>query len=395
MAGSTGPALVALRTPPGSETAAAIERLWSQGKAVLPVPGGWSEEAVSRLLDLARPHELVDPSGRHALPGPLPVDADTALVVPTSGATGDPKAVELTHDALEASARASLDRLDSGGDDRWLCCLPLWHVAGILVLVRAGLLGAAPVVHPRFDIDAVASERAATHVSLVPTMLVRLLDAGVDLRRYERVLLGGAAAPPGLLDRAQKAGVRLTVTYGMTETAGGCVYDGYPLDGVEVELRDGGRIAIRGPVLMRGYRGAPAAASPVDADGWLVTPDVGEFDEEGRLRVLGRADDVIVTGGEKVFAGQLAALLEEHPKVAAAAVLGRPDDEWGERVVAVCVPAEPADPPTLEELRGFTTGRAAPHAAPQDLLLVDELPRTELGKLVRSALLTADERIDR
>ncbi|MGH3442492.1 MAG: class I adenylate-forming enzyme family protein [Nitriliruptorales bacterium] len=395
MAGSTGSALVALRTPPGFETAIAIERLWSHGQAVLPVPGGWSEEAVARLLELARPHALVDLAGRHPLPDPLPVDPDTALVVATSGATGEPKAVELAHDALQASARASLDRLDATEKDRWLCCLPLSHVAGILVLVRAQLLGTAPILHPRFDVAAVASEQAATHVSLVPTMLARLLDAGVALHRYERVLLGGAAPPPRLLDRADGAGVRVTLTYGMTETAGGCVYDGEPLDGVEVELREGGRIAVRGPVLMRGYRAAPAGAAPIDADGWLVTPDIGELDSDGRLHVLGRADDVIVTGGEKVFAGQLGALLEEHKKVAQAAVVGRPDPEWGERVVAVCVPADPARPPTLEELRRFVSRRAASHAAPRDLLLVDELPRTELGKLVRTALPNPDERIDR
>lgn len=379
--------LTALRLPPGPPTARAVERAWDRREAALPVPAGWPEPAVEALLAETRPSRLVTPAGEEPLSGGLPVPAGTALVVATSGTTGRPRAVVLSHASLEASARASLDRLGLTGGDRWLCCLPLWHVAGVQVLVRSRLLGTEPVVHPRFDVAAVADAAAgeATAVSLVPTMLVRLLDAGVDLTRV-RILLGGARPEPALLHRAAAAGARVTTGYGLTETCGGCVYDGRPLDGVEVALRDG-RVAVRGPVLMTGYRNRPDLTAEVLRDGWLITPDQGHWTAEGRLEVTGRADDVIVTGGENVPAGEVARVLEDHPAVAEAAVAGAPDPEWGQRVVAVCVAADPAAPPQLAALRRHVADRLGPAAAPRELRLVGALPRTDLGKVDRRRLL--------
>jgi o-succinylbenzoate---CoA ligase len=218
----------------------------------------------------------------------------------------------------------------------------------------------------------------------VPTQLVRLLDAGVDLRRFRVILLGGAPAPAALLDRAYAAGGRVVTTYGMSETCGGCVYDGRPLPGVQVATEPGeGRIRISGAVLMSGYRLQPDRTDAVLSDGWLVTEDVGSFDD-GRLVVHGRADDVVVTGGENVATDAVAEMLSGHPDVEDVAVAGVPDDEWGERVVAVVVAGDRT--PTLDELRRWVTERAGASAAPRALVLVPRIPRLTSGKPDRLAV---------
>jgi len=239
-------------------------------------------------------------------------------------------------------------------------------------------------VHPSFDVSAVAGEAGVTLLSLVPTMLARLLDAGADVGRFRRILLGGAPPAPSLLTRARRAGARIVVTYGMTETGGGCVYDGRPLDGVEVSVGSDGRIRVRGPVLFRGYRGDPAATHKALRDGWLATADLGRLTAEGELAVLGRADDVIITGGENVRAGEVAAALAEHPAIDEAAVVGRADPEWGQRVVAFVVASSPA--PTLDEVRAFIRTRLSAAHAPGELVVVDRLPRLGSGKVDRLAL---------
>lgn len=374
-----GPALVGLRLPPGPAFVEALDAVWADGDAVLPLAPDLPGPAVRRALVAFRPDRIIDDAGEHPVDDGEPVRPGTALVVATSGTTGEPKGVELGHAALLASARASLERLRAGPGDRWLCCLPLTHVAGLQVLVRSRLLGTLAVVQPRFDPAAVASADA-TMVSLVPTMLRRLLDAGVDVRRFRAILLGGAAPPAELLDRAREAGARVIVSYGMTETCGGCVYDGVPLGGVEAALGEEGTILLRGPVLLSGYRGR--AEAPLFDDGWFRTADRGRWTADGRLEVLGRVDDVIVTGGYNVAAGGVATLLREHPRVADAAVAGRPDAELGQRVVATIVPRDPDRPPTLAELRAFVAERLAPYAAPRELTLVDALGRSALGKPV-------------
>ncbi len=204
------------------------------------------------------------------------------------------------------------------------------------------------------------------------------------MSRFERVLLGGAAAAPELLDRARAAGAEVVVSYGMSETCGGCVYDGRPLDGVEVELRDG-RIRVRGEVLFAGYRGeAPDPA--VDDDGWFTTGDLGGFDEDGTLRVLGRADDVIISGGENVPVAAVEDVLRRAPGVAEVAVAGRPDLEWGQVVVAVVVPTEPSASPSRETLRTHVRATHPAAWAPREVLVVEALPRDAMGKVGRAAL---------
>jgi O-succinylbenzoic acid--CoA ligase len=368
--------LVALRWPPGPGLAAEIERLWEQGRAVLPVRWDLPGAALEELLDAARPAALVEPGGVTPLEGARP--GRGVLCLQTAGTTGRPKLVELSRGALETSARLTAARLDAEGA-RWLCPLPLDHIAGVMTIVRSRLFGAEPVVLARFDPDEVAAA-GGDAVSLVPTMLDRLLAADVDLGRWRWILLGGSGVPPGLLDRARDAGANVGRTYGMTETCGGVVYDGEPLDGVRVATGVGGVVRLQTPTIMEGYRNAP----PPFEDGWFVTGDLGEWDGR-RLRVLGRADSVVVTGGENVSPEEVEALLASHPGVAEVAVGGRPDPEWGERVVAYVVPA-PGPAPSLEDLRAHVKARAAAFKAPRELVLVDSLPRLSSGKVARASL---------
>ena len=390
--------LRAVALPPGEALAEALWEAWEAGDALAPLDPDLGEEATARLLARLRPVTIGDRRGTRALPGPRALPPGTGLVVVTSGATGRPKAVALSRGALDAAVRASLDRLGARPDDRWLCCLPTHHVAGLAVLLRARALGTAPVIHPRFDPAAVAADTAVTHVALVPTQLRRLLEAGVDLARFRAILLGGAAAGRGLVAEARAAGARIVESYGMTETCGGCVYDGRPLDGVEAAVGADERIRLRGPLLFDGYLDDPAATAAACEDGWLVTGDLGRLDE-GRLEVLGRADDVIVTGGENVAAAAVAETLAEHPAVAEAYVAGRADPEWGEAVLAWLVPAEPApeaspgpgeaqpvDGTLAAALRAEVAGRLGRAAAPKALAWVEDLPRGALGKVARDAL---------
>jgi len=360
----------------GPELVAALSAaLDGTGPAVLPLPDGVEGD---RLRAALRPDE--------------PAEEGVALVVPTSGSTGDPKGVLLTAAALAASTAATERRL--GGPGRWLLALPVTHVAGLQVVLRALRAGSAPVPAGSDAADFAAATAALgpgrRFTSLVPTQLRRLLDAGsatLDaLRSYTAVLLGGAAAPAGLLDTARAAGVRVVTTYGMSETCGGCVYDGVPLTGVSVRTGPAGRIEITGPVLFSGYRLRPDLTGQAMADGWFVTSDVGVVDAAGCVAVHGRADEMINTGGEKVAPGEVAAALELCPGVREAVVIGQPDPEWGERVTAVVVPIDPAHPPALAELRG-ALGRRLPHyAVPRSLVLVAEVPLLASGKPDLAAL---------
>ncbi|MFI6922583.1 AMP-binding protein [Nonomuraea spiralis] len=360
--------LHAIVQPPGPALFTAIrDALSGDGPAVLPLQPGHEH----RVLETLRPtHADGEP-----LAGGAGVPGDVAVVIATSGSTGVPKGVMLSASALRASAAASLGRIGAGDGDRWLCCLPVSHVSGLQVLVRALLSGSEPVIHPSFDARAVLSS-GAHHVSLVPTQLHRLVEMEADLSVFRTILLGGAAPRAGLVERAEELGARVFTTYGMSETSGGCVYDGQPLYNVDLKIGEDDLIRIAGPVLFSGYRfGEPAA---FDGD-WFVTADLGEL-TGGRLRVLGRADDVINTGGEKVVAGAVTAVLGAHPQVKDVAVAGLPDPEWGEAVTAFVVPADPAAPPTLAELRAHCRDRLPAHAAPRGLRLLPGLPLLPNGK---------------
>jgi O-succinylbenzoic acid--CoA ligase len=368
--------LVERATPRLVELLAAA--LDGSGPAIVPLDAGLPPARLAELIDALGPDSVEDTEGVTTVrSGPGEGVAEgTAVIIGTSGSTGVPKGVELSAAALRHSARASLDRVGARPGERWLCCLPVTHVAGLAVLVRSLTGGTEPVLAERADGRTVAAAGCA-HVSLVPTQLRRLLqEPGTPLAGFSSVLLGGAAAPAGLLTAARDAGVPVVTTYGMTETCGGCVYDGIPLDGVRAEVRDDGRIWISGPVLFSGYLGGPR----VPADGWFRTGDLGMLDAAGRLTVRGRADDVINTGGHKVVAGEVAAALHTCPGVRDAAVVGQPDPEWGERVVAVVVPADPGDPPALELLRRHVRERLPRYAIPSRVVMVDAVPMLPSGK---------------
>jgi O-succinylbenzoic acid--CoA ligase len=338
----------------------ALRRAWDDGDAVFPLDPRLPAPARAAALAAVRPDQ--------------PVEDGDALVVTTSGTTGEPKAAVLTHEAVAASAAATSARLGVEPDvDRWLACLPLAHVGGLGVVTRALLTGTPLTLLPAPD--AVAVEQAAkdgcTLVSLVPTLLGR-----IDAALFRTVVLGGSAMPADLPPNA-------VATYGMTETGGGLVYDRRPLDGVEVRTVDG-EVHVRGPMLLRAYRDG---TDPKDADGWLATGDGGEWDADaGRLRVSGRLADVIVTGGEKVWPAAVERLLAADPAVAEVAVFGRDDPTWGQRVVARVVPADAAAPPTLDHLRSVVRATLPAWAAPHELELTRSLPHTALGKVQRHRL---------
>jgi len=364
-------ALPALPEPLLEALAAALDH---SGPAVLPLP-----EQPDAVLQALRPEE------------PLESD-DIALVVPTSGSTGEPKGVLLSATALRASAEATTARL--GGHGQWLLAIPPTHIGGVQVLVRSLLASTDPAIMPDGPFTAQGFIDATgllwsprRFVSLVPTQLRRLLEAEVReavdaLRSYDAVLLGGAPAPSSLLTAAREAGVRVVTTYGMSETSGGCVYDGVPLDRVRVTLEDG-LITLAGPVLASGYRLRPDLTAQAFRGGSFTTSDLGTLESDGILRVLGRTDDMIVSGGEKVPPAAVEAALEQHEAVVEAGVVGVADEEWGERVVACVVLRAPLTLATAREHVARTLPRAW---APRELREVGRIPRLPTGKVNRAVL---------
>jgi o-succinylbenzoate---CoA ligase len=371
--------LVALDLPAGPGFVDALVGAWDAGDAVLPVDPRLPRAAAEMLLDVLLPSRVVSADGVHRRTDGIPTEPGDALVVPTSGTTGAPKGVVHTHRSVEASSRSTSSGLEvDPGGDRWVACLPLAHIGGLAVVTRALVTGTPLTVLERFDPRAVEDEarRGATLVSLVATVLDRM-----DVSDYRAVLLGGAAPPDGLPDN-------VVTTYGMTETGSGCVYDGRPLDGVELRIGDGilgveGEVLIRGPMLLRAYRDG---TDPRIGDGWLPTGDAGLLEDDGTLVVFGRMAEVIVTGAEKVWPAAVEDVLSSHPGVAEVAVWKRPDPVWGERVVAWVVPAEGSPVPELDELRDLVSDRIARWAAPRELVVVEVLPRTSGGKVQRRAL---------
>lgn len=364
--------LVALAIPAGEAFVTELRRAWSLGDAVLPVDPRLPVSARDRLLDELRPDRVVEAGASHRRAGGAPVEPGDALVVATSGTTGEPKGAVLTHEAVAASAWATSERLSVDPDrDRWLACLPLAHVGGLSVVTRAVVTGTPLEVHPGFDPgDVLRAQRdGATLVSMVPTMLNRM-----DVTGFRTVLLGGAAIPP-------ERPANTVATYGLTETGSGVVYDHRPLDGVEVRVLDG-ELQVRGPMLLRAYRDG---SDPKTADGWLPTGDAGTLNGD-RVDVHGRIGDLIITGGENVWPAPVEAVLRDLPAIDEVAVVGRPDPEWGAAVTAVIVPADGHAAPTLDALRDAVRAVLPAYAAPRRIELVDRLPTTSLGKVKRGAV---------
>ena len=346
------PRLVALSAA-GDDFIAGLTAAWDAGDAVLPVDPRLPADAREMLLDRLGVGEDVEPGD--------------ALVVATSGTTGEPKGAVLTHEALAAAAWLTSRRVAVDPEfDRWLACIPLAHVGGLGVVVRALITGTPCVVRERFE-----HRTGATLVSLVPAHLQRF-----DISEFRTVLLGGQAPPA-------EVPANVVATYGLTETGGGVIYDGLPLDGVEVRVEEDERIWLRGPTLLRAYRDG---TDPKGPRGWLDTGDFGALGADGRLTVFGRSGEMIVTGGEKVWPTPVEQALLQHPAVAAVAVAGCADAEWGQRVVAYVVPRDRAAPPSLETLRATVKDQLPAYMAPREVVAVDALPRTPLGKVQRDRL---------
>lgn len=399
----------------------AVRRL---GAALVPLNARLTEPELRPQLDRTRPRLLLADQAHASLisaatsleawtraPGePWPADdsdadADWAVLF-TSGTTGQPKAARLTVGAFDSLARASRANLGSRPGDRWLCSLPLFHVGGLAMVARCATDGAVLELSARFDaegtVDAV-QHRGVTHLSLVARTLEQSLDAGLSAGGLRGVLVGGGPVPPRLCQRARAAGVPILLTYGLTEACSQVTTErpgqedgqtaGPPLPGLELRILDAvgrelppgveGNIALRGPTLMRGYLDDSVATEGVLREGWLHTGDVGRCDGRGRLTVLARRTDLILSGGENVYPAEVEAVLAAHPALVEVAVVARPDPLWGQVPVAVVVLREGETP---GDLRAWARGRLAGFKVPAEVVTATALPRTAAGKVDRAAV---------
>lgn len=333
------------------------------------------------------------PSQREALPAFNPPLSDVALIIATSGSEGKPRAVLLGNAQLDAAAAASNERLPLYPGDLWLNCLPLFHIGGQSILWRCARAGAAVLLHDGFVAERVAADLASqpvTHISLVPAMLARLLDLGSKPPASLRVaLIGGAALAQSLYDRATAAGWPLYPSYGMSETAAqfatfgptdGAWHEGLvgrPMPGHDIRLAADGRLQVRGPQVMRSY----LDGSGIDADGWLTTGDLARIDDTSRLTILGRADDMLISGGRNVHPQEIESCLAACPGVLDVAVTGQPDAVWGDLIVALVVGAV-----TPDDLLAHARRHLPSAALPRKIHTLDRLPRNATGKLERASL---------
>lgn len=368
--------LVALDMPGNAIFVDAMKRIWDAGDAIFPIDQRLPDAARVSLLHEMAPSAIIDANGTETmLSDGQPVETGDALVIATSGSTGSPKGVVLTHGRIAASAAASNRRLETTSHDHWLACLPLSHMGGLSVVTRALHAGCQLTVHPSFEASRVeeSTRKGVTMTSLVATVLRR-----VDASLFRTILLGGSAAPDHTPEN-------VVITYGMTETGSGVVYDGVPLDGVEVRLSTEDEISLRAPMLLRCYRDG---TDPKDTDGWFLTGDIGEFASDGRLVVHGRRGDLIITGGENVWPQRVEAVLALHPRINEVVVRGVPDFEWGQRVVAWITTVE-NDVVILDEVREWVKNLLPAYCAPKSIHILNALPRTTSGKVDVQRLLAS------
>lgn len=363
--------LICLDIECGPDMVERIDRAWAEDDAVFPLDQRLPPAMKRSIVEAVAPTAIVTANDETKWPGRAVNDGEAAVIA-TSGSTGEPRFIPLTMDNLRASTWASHQRLGLRPDDHWLCCLPPSHVGGFGVIARSLLSGTSLTAVPRFDPDLYerAAQDGATLVSLVPAALAR-----IDPSRYRTILLGGSRPPVDLPDNC-------VTTYGMTETGGGIAYDGVPLDGVELEIRDG-IIHVRSPMNAGQTR---EGIGLLDHDGWLRTGDVGSFDPAtGGLVVVGREGDMIITGGENVWPEQVERVLREHDSILDACVVGEPDDHWGHIVVAHLV-TKGSRTPGLAEIRAHVKSMLPAHCAPKAIRLIQEIPRTSIGKPRRHLL---------
>jgi O-succinylbenzoic acid--CoA ligase len=398
---------VAIALGPGIDFAVALHSCWLAGASAVPVDvrlSGDEREAIcaGAVVVIDEPLPAAEPAlGRHSGLDRLAThDLDAiAAMIHTSGTTSQPKRVELTFGNLLWSAQGSAVALGADPDERWLCTLPVCHVGGLSILVRSAIFATTAVVHERFDTQRATQalmEQEITLVSVVATTLARLLDAGLARPpRLRCALAGGGPVPEALLERAASAGVPVCQTYGLTEacsqvstvppaalaSAGpagvAAMGAGRPLFCTRVRIGEDGEVLVGGATV------APGARS---SDGWLHTGDLGRLDSEGNLHLIGRKADTIISGGENVAPAEVEAVLEAHPQVAEAAVVGRGDPRWGEAVTAIVVPREGAQPDP-QSLREHCEQHLAAYKVPKQVVLIaGPLPRTRSGKLLRRQL---------
>jgi o-succinylbenzoate---CoA ligase len=374
--------LVPLEPPLGAAFVAKLHAVWKLGAAVEPL--GTTPKA----------HPPTQTSHADPYTGAVGTSISEVPAVMarlfTSGTTGEPRPVDLTRENFFSSAIGTALALGVGPQDRWLCCLPLHHVAGLSILTRSSVYGVGTVLHDGFDTDRVAAalERdGVTLVSLVATQIIRLLEVGADLSLPRAIVAGGGPLPIDVLEEAHARGATVVQSYGMTETTSQVTLleapdarrkagsAGVPILGADLRIDDG-EILVRGPMV------APGSAGE---DGWLRTGDLGTIDDEGHLWVDGRKGDLIVTGGENVMPERVEDVLRAHPDVADVAVVGRADPEWQEAVTAVVV-LRPGAVESSEALRDHCASELARYEIPKRFVFVTDLPRTASGKLMRAAL---------
>ncbi len=389
-------ATVAMNMRPGREKIILVHALMKTGAVLLPISPKLSPEERGRALeacdvtvDLDDPGKLTQTEADMPMLGEHDM-ADPHCRILTSGSTGHPHPVSLTYGNHLFSAMGSAFNIGVDPSDRWLCALPTSHISGLSIVMRSVIYGTAMVLHDRFDPAAVAEaieDDGVNVISMVSTMLLRLLDQDVDISAPRAILVGGGPVPPSALAEALDRGARVIQTYGLTETCSqvttlevaearrkvGSV--GRPLLTSHLRIQDR-EILVQGPTV---------SAGALDADGWLHTGDVGWIDDDGFLYVQGRTDDMIVTGGENVIPAEVEDVLVQHPEIIEAAVIGRPDPEWQQAVTAVLVARDGVEV-NIETVRSHCDGKLAPYKIPKQVEVVDELPRTPSGKLHRAAL---------
>jgi len=368
---AAGPEAPPLRTVEPSEVAASLTEALNGGPPIAPLPADPIERArATTMLQATQPV----------------IEADAAAVVSTSGSTGAPKGVVLSRAAIRASVEATHAWLGAPGD--WVLALPTYYIAGLMVLARTHLAGmrAKPVRADLNDLAEVAHGLSGRrYISLVPAQLERALrrsDITRALGSFSAVLVGGGPANIGLTKRAEAAGIQVVTTYGMSETCGGCVYDGQPLAGVDVELAADGRILIKSSSLLSGYRLRPDLTAEVLTQGWFKTQDLGRW-EAGRLIVLGRMDDIVITGGHKVDLVDVEQPVQQWAarRGAHGAVVAVPDAVWGNTIIAVS-----DSPGSLADLQTAVREALPAYAVPRELVQVDRLPWLASGKPDRVAI---------
>ena len=388
-------ATVAIELAPGIEHVVLVHALMKLGAVAHPLNPRLPEAQRAAELERARPaltvNAIPEPGATEAdlpLLGELDLDAVCCRIL-TSGTSGSPRPVDLTFGNHLWSAVGSAFNLGVEPTDRWLCCLPLDHVGGLSIVIRSVIYGTTAVVHDGFDPDRIATALegdGVTLISLVATQLIRLLEAQVDLLPLRAVLVGGGPVPEDALAEAIGRGATVVQTYGLTEAASQVTTlepglaqrklgsAGRPLLTTHLRIQDG-EILVQGPTV------APGVA---DEDGWLHTGDLGRIDDEGFLYVEDRLTDVIISGGENVLPSEVEEVLQRHPAIAEAAVVGRPDVEWQEAVVAIVVLRDGTGA-SGEELRAHCASELAAFKVPKRFEFVSDLPRTGSGKLIRRA----------